>query len=515
MKRLFVGVDSGTQSTKCVVINGDTGEVLASATHPHAMIEGLPAGHYEQDPAVWDKALKSSLKKALAASGARPQEVKALGISGQQHGFVPLDEKGAVIRPAKLWCDTSTTQQCDFLARKIGSQQKILELAGNMILPGYTAPKILWLKQVEPENFRRLRTVLLPHDYLNYLLTGKCCMEYGDASGTGLLDVRSRNWCETICLVIDKNLPAMMPQLQDSWTPAGTLTPAAAKSLGLTPECLVAAGGGDNMMAAIGTGNTKPGIVTASFGTSGTIFAYSSRPLIDPNGEIAAFCDSTGAWLPLACTMNVTGVTELVKTMFSLNNDTLARVAAKVPAGSDGLLFVPYMRGERTPNLPSGCGAWFGLNDKNCTAAHLARAAMEGVTLGMNYGLNRICQLGSRPKEIRITGGGAQNPLWRQIMADVFATPVVALKTTEGAAYGAALQALWTWKLAQGEKVRITQITDEFVKTDPTTQATPRKDPSKRYKELQLLLDQFAKTAPPLFDQHTRMLRNFANISGN
>jgi D-xylulose kinase len=515
MKRLFVGIDSGTQSTKSVVINGDSGEVLASATHHHTMIEGLPAGHYEQDPAVWEKALKTSLKKALAASGAKPQEVKALGISGQQHGFVPLDEKGAVIRPAKLWCDTSTTQQCEFLAKKIGSQQKVLELAGNPILPGYTAPKILWLKQVEPENFRRLRTILLPHDYLNYLLTGRFSMEHGDASGTGLLDIRARTWCETLCLVIDKNLPAMLPPLKDSWTPVGTITPSMAKSLGLSAECLVAAGGGDNMMAAIGTGNTKPGIVTASFGTSGTIFAYSPRPLIDPNGEIAAFCDSTGAWLPLVCTMNVTGVTELVKKMFSLNNDSLSRLAEKVSAGSDGLLFVPYMRGERTPNLPNGCGSWFGLNDKNFTAAHLARSAMEGVTLGMNYGLNRICQLGSRPKEIRITGGGAQNPLWRQIMADVFATPVVALKTTEGAAYGAALQALWTWKLHQGEKIRITHITDAFVKTDPTTLTTPRKDPCKRYKELQQLLDQFSKTASVLFDQHSRLLKNFANISGN
>lgn len=514
MKRLFVGIDSGTQSTKTLIVDGATGAVVASATAAHVMIGGLPPGHFEQDPAVWHKAMLSTLKKALTAAKAKIGEVKAIAISGQQHGFVPLDENGKVIRPAKLWCDTSTTSQCEFLAKKFGSQQKILELAGNPILPGYTASKILWLKQVEPDNFRRLRTVLLPHDYLNYILTGKFAMEYGDASGTGFLDIRTRTWCDTLLRTIDSNLPKYLPPLQDSSKPVGTLTPTIAKTLGLSNDCLVAAGGGDNMMAAIGTGNTKPGIVTASFGTSGTIFAYSPRPLIDPAGEIAAFCDSTGAWLPLICTMNVTGVTELTKRVFRLTNETLTKLIEKVPAGSDGLLMIPYLRGERTPNLPVACGAFFGLNDTNYTDAHLVRAAVEGVTLGMNYGLNRLCQLGSRPKEIRITGGGAQNPAWRQIMADVFATPVIGLKTTEGAAYGAALQAMWTWHNAQGERVKITQLTDKFVKTDSTTFAEPRKDPSKRYKELQHLLSEFTKAAAPLFEQHAKVLRNFANLNG-
>lgn len=512
MKRLFVGIDSGTQSTKSLVIDGNTGAVLGSATAKHTSREGLPVGHFEQDPEVWRKAMYSTLKKALAEAKAKASEVKALAVSAQQHGFVPLDEKGNVIRPAKLWCDTSTVSQCDYIAKKIGSQKKILELSGNFILPGYTASKVLWLKQVEPENFRKLRSILLPHDYLNFILTGKLAMEYGDASGTGFLDIRTRTWCEPLLHVIDKNLQSFLPPLQDSSKPVGTLNHTVAKNLGLSAECLVAAGGGDNMMAAIGTGNTKSGILTASFGTSGTIFAYSPRPLIDPQGEIAAFCDSTGAWLPLVCTMNVTGVTELIKNVFSLTNETLTKVIEKVPAGSDGLLLAPYFRGERTPNLPVACGAYFGLNDNNCSAGHFARAAVEGVTLGMNYGLNRLCQLGSRPKEIRITGGGSQNPAWRQIMADVFATPVVALKTSEGAAYGAALQAMWTWHNAQGERVKITQITDKFVKTDPTTQAEPRKDPSKRYKELQHLLAEFSKAALPLFEVHARLLKNFANL---
>jgi xylulokinase len=374
--------------------------------------------------------------KAVAA------EVKAIGVSGQQHGFVALDKAGEIIRPAKLWCDTSTAAECEEIMERLGGLKKTIRTIGNAVLPGFTASKILWLKKNEPKNFARLATVLLPHDYLNFWLTGERSMEYGDASGTALMDVRKRKWSSAVLEAIDPELGAKLPPLRSSHKPTGVLQPATAKLLDLNPGVLVSAGGGDNMMGAIGTGNTRPGVITASFGTSGTIYACADKPVIDPEGEIAAFCDSTNRWLPLLCTMNVTVATEMVREDFGWSHEKFAAESARIPAGSDGLLLLPYFEGERTPNVPDGTGVWFGVNHKTFEAGHFARAAMEGVTLGMNYALRRLAELGVQPIQIRATGGGARSKIWRQIMADIFETEVVTLKVTEGAAYGAALQAL-------------------------------------------------------------------------
>ncbi|MGA0854919.1 MAG: xylulokinase, partial [Luteolibacter sp.] len=293
-----------------------------------------------------------------------------------------------------------------------------------------------------PENFARLAHVALPHDFLNLKLTGSLRMEFGDASGTALMDVRSRSWSKKICDVIDARLTDMLPPLGSSLEPAGMLRAELAAEWGLTSNIIVSSGGGDNMMAAIGTGNTRPGIVTASLGTSGTIFACADQPVIDPQGEIAAFCDSADHWMPLLCTMNVTVATEAFRKLFGWDHATMDAQISSVAPGADGLLFLPYLQGERTPNLPHGCGVLHGMTTSNITPAHMARAAMEGVTLGMSYGLRRMESLGLKPSEIRLTGGGSQSPVWRQILADVFGYPVVTMESAEGAALGAAIQAL-------------------------------------------------------------------------
>src|SRR5205807_1554625 len=261
------------------------------------------------------------------------------------------------------------------------------------------------------------------------------------------------------------------------------------RALGLKPGVLVSAGGGDNMMGAIGTGNTRPGTVTASLGTSGTIYACAEKPIVDPIGEIAAFCDSTNRWLPLLCTMNVTIATEMVRNDFQWTHERFAAEAGRVPPGSNGLFLLPYFEGERTPNVPSGTGVWLGVNSKTFEAGHFARAAMEGVTLGMNYGLRRLDQLGVKPTQIRATGGGAKSKIWRQIMADIFNTEVVTLKVSEGAAYGAALQALWCWRRQQGEKISIAEITDQFVELNTDETARPEPKNVAVYRELQTLQD--------------------------
>src|SRR5215471_10933391 len=401
MRSLLLGIDSGTQSTKVLVVDARDGKVLASAAQEYDLIPDLPPGAKEQHPHTWRDATASGIRRALRQAKAVAAEVQAIGVSGQQHGFVPLDKDGEVIRPAKLWCDTSTAAECEEIMAKLGGLKKTIRALGNAVLPGFTASKILWLKNHEPKQFARLATVLLPHDYLNYWLTGEKVMERGDASGTALLDVRRRKWSEAALEAIDNSLEKKMPPLIPSDEPAGSLQPRTAKLLDLNPGVLVSAGGGDNMMGAIGTGNTRAGVITASFGTSGTIYSCSEDPVVDPNGEIAAFCDSTNRWLPLLCTMNVTVATEMVREDFGWSYERYAAESARTPAGSNGLLLLPYFEGERTPNVPEGTGVWFGVNKKTFEAGHFARAAMEGVTLGMNYGLRRLAELGVKPKQIR------------------------------------------------------------------------------------------------------------------
>jgi xylulokinase len=506
MRTLIIGIDSGTQSTKALVVNARTGQVLGKGTAAYDLIPNLPTGAKEQHPRDWTRATSKAIKTALKEAKAKSGEVVAIGVSGQQHGFVPLDKTGEVIRPAKLWCDTATADECDEITAKLGGQKKTIAALGNAVLPGFTASKILWLKKHEPKNFAKLATVLLPHDYLNFWLTGEVTMEFGDASGTALLDVRKRKWCATVLKAIDAGLADKLPRLISSDEPAGKLSAVTAMELGLEPGVLVSAGGGDNMMGAIGTGNTRPGIVTASFGTSGTIYACAEKPVVDPTGEIAAFCDSTNRWLPLLCTMNVTVATEMVRLDFGYDFKQFDAAAAKIPAGSNGLLLLPYLEGERTPNVPDGTGAMIGINTRTFSAGHYCRASMEGVTLGMNYGLRRLAQLGVPTKQIRATGGGANSKLWRQIMADIFNAEVVTLKVGEGAAYGAALQAFWCWRLQKGEKIRIEDITDQFVTLNKAETSTPKKAAVAVYRELQALQDDLSKSLRGVFAKHRNSL---------
>jgi len=480
---VYVGIDSGTQSVKAVALDLDTGRVIAEGRAPHRMIPGLPQGHMEQHPRDWVAAMDAAIGE-MAASIDRSR-VSAIGVSGQQHGFVPLDERGGVIRPAKLWCDTSTAPECAILTRKLGGPSAVLRRIGLPFLPGYTAPKVLWLKRHEPANFRRLRHILLPHDYLNFHLTGNYFMECGDASGTGFLDVRKRAWSAAAMEAVDPCVARCLPAVSPSHVPCGTLRAELAARYGFPARTLVSAGGGDNMLGAIGTGNVVPGAVTASFGTSGTIYAYSRSPVVDPKGEIAAFCSSTGGWLPLLCTMNVTVVTERIRALFGWTLEQLEEAAASAPAGSDGLTLLPYLDGERTPNLPGGSGVYFGLNRTTFSRGHMARAAFEGATFGMNYGLQRLRALKVKPREIRLTGGGARSPLWRQIAADVFGVPVVAMIQDESAALGAALQAAWCDSAGRGSETALAQLCKRCVFPDESTRCLPDRKRSALYKRAQ------------------------------
>ena len=506
MRTLVIGVDSGTQSTKALVVDAVKGKVLGTGSQAYGLIGGLAPGAKEQDPATWIAATSQAIGQALKQAKAKRGEVRALGVSGQQHGFVPLDKKGQVIRAAKLWCDTTTEAECEQMTDRLGGKKAAIKSFGNAILPGFTAPKILWLRNNEKTNYQRLATVLLPHDYLNYWLTGRAVMECGDASGTALLDVRKRSWSAAALGAIDKALGKKLPELIGSDEPVGTIQADVAGQLGLSAEVVVSAGGGDNMMGAIGTGNTQPGVITASFGTSGTIYACASKPVVDPGGEIAAFCDSTNRWLPLLCTMNVTVATELIRKHYGWTHDQFEKAARKVAPGSNGLLLLPYLEGERTPNVPDGTGVWLGASERTTDAGHFARAAMEGVTMGMNYGLRRLAKLGVNPTQIRATGGGANSALWRQIMADVFNAEVVTLQVGEGAAYGAALQALWCWRRGQGDDIAINELTDRFVKLNGRQRAVPSPEAVERYGDMQAIQDATSTALRKVFGQHRALI---------
>lgn len=319
---------------------------------------------------------------------------------------------------------------------------------------------------------------MLPHDYLNFLLTGERVTEPGDASGTAYFDVRRRRWSEKMIASVDPSgkLAECLPRLIGSSSPAGKIRREIARKFGLPDTVVVSAGGGDNMVAAIGTGNVSPGTVTASLGTSGTIFAASDSPVTDPRGELAAFCSSTDSWLPLVCTMNVTVATEQVRALLGMTVKEFDAAVAAAEPGSGGMMLHPYFNGERTPALPDATAYFTGITSSNFTRENMCRAAMEGATLGLRYGLDVLRRRGIVPEEIRLTGGGAKSAVWRRIAADIFNCRVVCPVNSEAGAFGAALQALWCVSGVSGKSVPISDITERYCAVDPASAAKPSRN---------------------------------------
>jgi xylulokinase len=500
---IYLGIDCGTQSLKILAWSPERGSV-ASASRSYGLIEGLPAGHKEQHPSEWISSLEECMEELR--SKIDPDEVRAIGVSGQQHGLVVLDERDEVIRPAKLWNDTSTQRQCDAIMEAAGGREAYQREIGNSLPPGFTASKILWIKTHEPQNYARIRSILLPHDYLNFLLTGEKTAEYGDASGTGYFKVREREWSKKVLEAIDpgKNLAACLPGLIPSGETAGKLRETLASRWGLPKTVKVSSGGGDNMMGAIGSGNVSEGLMTVSLGTSGTLYSFSSGPVVDPEGEIAAFCDSTGGWLPLGCTMNVTVATEMVrKGILQRDHAGLEEAVQSVPPGCDGLVLVPYLEGERMPSVPDGTGVLLGIRPQTTTPGHLARAAMEGVTLGLHYGLERMRALGLETTELRLIGGGAKSATWRQMVADIFNLPLVCPESEEGPALGAAIQAMWA---DTGRDIK--DLVAEYVQTNEATRHQPRPEAADTYARLYGFYEKATKALidGPVFGLHREYL---------
>ncbi|HOV94514.1 MAG TPA: xylulokinase [Spirochaetales bacterium] len=490
------GVDLGTQSCKVIVYDPIRKKIVSKVQAPLSII-ARNDGTREQLGSWYEKALLECFR---AIRLELRQTIVAIGVSGQQHGFVPLDENGEVIRPVKLWNDTSTAAECIELTRMAGGQESLLRETGILMLPGYTAPKIYWLKKNEPESYARLRHVLLPHDFINFLLTDNYATEYGDASGTALFDVRKRTWSKPICDLIDPNLLSLLPKLIASDKPVGIVGRKAAERFGIPQGAVVAAGGGDNMMSAIGTGCVRDGFLTMSLGTSGTLYGYSASPVVDPQGNLAAFCSSTGGWLPLLCTMNCTVASEQVRGLFEMSVEQMNEAAAASSIGAEGIVVLPFFNGERIPNLPEGRASIMGATVANFSRANITRAAMEAAIFGMRVGLETFDQLHFPAREIRLVGGGSKSELWRNIAANVTALPIRIPKEEEAAALGAALQAFWCFENSRkNRRISIEEIVDEHVSLEEGMSIEPDVAQVREYKVAYAVYMKYLSALSPLY----------------
>ena len=439
MRRLFLGIDVSTTGAKALLID-EKGRVAASATTALTLQTPKPLWS-EQDPHEWWKGTAASVRKALADAGATGADVAAVGLTGQMHGLVLLDARREVLRPAILWNDQRTGAECEEIHRRVGRQQLIGEV-GNVALTGFTAPKVLWVRNHEPEVYAKTKLVLLPKDYVRLRLTGEAAMDKADGSGTILFDLKARSWSKT---VLDKlEIPAeWLPPTFEGPEITGRVTVEAAASTGLMAGTPVVAGGGDQAAGAVGAGAVRPGVVSLTLGTSGVVFATTDMPLVEPEGRLHAFCHAVpGRWHFMGVTLSAAGSLQWYHDTLT-PRESFAEIVAEAeqaPAGSDGLLFLPYLSGERTPYPdPLARGSFVGLTLRH-KRAHLTRAVLEGGAFSMKDCFSLLQAAGrGAVSEVRIAGGGAKGALWRKIVASVLDLPMVTVNSTEGAAYGAAL----------------------------------------------------------------------------
>jgi len=448
--KYLLGIDVGTSAAKVALFDTE-GRLVGSSTQEYGLSQP-ENGWAEQDPAHWWDAVVVGIGDIVAAHPDESAAVTGIGVTGQMHGLVMLDESGAVIREAILWCDGRTIEQCAQVTERVGAK-RLIAITANPALPGFTAGKILWVREIEPHNYARCSHILLPKDYIRYRLTGVLAADATDASGTNLFDVTKRQWSAEVLDALDID-PSWMPRVYESPEVVGTLSEDAAVATGLKAGIEVVAGAGDNAAAAVGLGVVSPGRAFTSIGTSGVIFAHSDTVAIDPGGRVHTFCAAApGTWTIMSCTLAAGLSLRWWRDTFCQGEIDEARARgidpyevitdqiATVPVGADRLLYLPYLMGERSPLLDSNArGVFFGLTTTH-SRAHLARAVMEGITFSLRQCLDVLDEMGVKSETMLACGGGARSALWRQMLADVFALPVAVPLNDEGPAFGAALLA--------------------------------------------------------------------------
>jgi xylulokinase len=465
----FLGIDTSTTGSKALIID-EHGDVIAVASSPHTLQTPRPLWS-EQDPREWWEAVSASTRAVLEQAGIGGEAIGAVGLTGQMHGLVLLDEAGNVLRPAILWNDQRTQKQCDEIHARLG-KEKFIQITGNVALTGFTAPKILWVKENEPEVYARAKHVLLPKDYIRYKLTGEYAMDKADGAGTVLFDLSSRDWSEEVLSALE--IPrAWMPKTFEGPQFTGSVSLEAASLTGLKAGTPVAAGGGDQAAQAVGVGAVEPGIVGLTVGTSGVVFATTPSALIEPEGRLHAFCHAVpGLWHFMGVMLSAAGSLQWYRDTLAPNMsfDELLKEAESIPAGSEGLQFLPYLSGERTPHPdPLARGAFIGLTIRH-TRAHMTRAVLEGVAFGLKDSFTLIQNAGlGAITQVRASGGGTKGALWRQILASVLEAELVTVNTTEGAAYGAALLA----GVGAGAWMDVPSASDACIKITGSTQPVP------------------------------------------
>ncbi|MFA5137782.1 MAG: xylulokinase [Elusimicrobiota bacterium] len=485
-----LGLDISTQGAKLLLLDPDSGRVVFTTAVDYdkdlpaygtvnGAIQGLGPGVSESDPKMWLDAVRMLFSR-LKESGSDPARVRAVSVSGQQHGLVCLDSRGTLTRrTSKLWNDASTAGECEELTRAVGGKAAMLAHVLNTQRPGYTASKILHFRKNDPEGYRRTTTFFLAHNYVNWFLTGgRRVTEPGDVSGMALWDPRRRTWAKDVCAAVDEDLINKLPPVEPSDRFIGRLSPELCRQYGFSPDCRVDAGSGDNMYGAIGTANTAEGVVTVSLGTSGTAYTFLERPYVSEDGEIASFCDSTGHYLALLCVSNMAnGYNEILERQ-GISHERFQELVDKTAPGNSGMVLLPWFQGERTPDLPEAAPLWFGLDLGAMTPERLCRAVLEGHVLNLYEGYLKLPIQGRR---IHLTGGISRSRVWRQTLADVFNTEVVPVKG-EGAALGAAIHAAWAETDASMD-----EFAKRFVEFDETAAARPIPENVRRYADLKRL----------------------------
>jgi xylulokinase len=492
---IYLGIDIGTSGTKTLAIN-ERGKILGQAMATYPCYHPKPLWS-EQDPEDWWDATVKTVRAVVKTAKLKPADVRAIGLSGQMHGSVFLDKNNRVVRRALLWNDQRTADECAEIEKHAGGRKRLIEMVANPALTGFTAPKILWLRNREPKNFAKTAKVLLPKDEIRRRLTGEFATEVSDASGMLLLDVVHRRWSKELLgkLELDENLFARCYESEEI---TGRLTTEVAKSLGLSTDCMVVGGAGDCAAGAVGNGIVRPGVLSTSIGTSGVVFVHAETPQVDPEGRLHTFCHAVrGKWHMMGVTLAAGGSLQwfrnaVCQTLASEAKrkkidayDVLTEEAAVTPPGAEGLFFLPYLAGERTPHAdPLARGAFVGLTLKH-SRGHLVRAIIEGVTYSLADCLVIIEEQGVAVKQIRASGGGARSAFWRQMQADVLGKTVVSMKADEGPALGVALLAA----VGAGEFKDIAEACDATVKTTGQTKpvASARKCYEKAFPEYQQL----------------------------
>jgi len=467
---VLIGLDVGTGGARAVAVD-DSGEIVAEASSEYPLNTPRP-GWTEQDPEDWWKGAKEVLDRVAAEAG----EVDGVGLTGQMHGSVFLDGSDRVIRPALLWNDQRTQAQCDRITQSVG-EERLISISGNTALTGFQAPKIVWLRDEEPEKYRQVSRVLLPKDYVRLRLTGEYATDASDAAGTLMLDMQARDWSGEILDALE--IPQeWMPMVYEGPENTGALREEVAEELGLPAGIPIAAGGGDNAAAAVGTGIVGPGLVNSSVGTSGVLFAHTSEFTPDPSGRLHAFCHAVpGAYHLMGVTLSAGGSLSWWRETLGGDFDELVGAASDVPPGSEGLVFLPYLSGERTPHLdPKARGAFFGLTARH-DVAHMTRAVMEGVVFSLRDSLQIMRELDVPIDDVRATGGGARSGLWRQLQADIYGSNIRRTVADEGPAYGAALLA----GVASGTYTDVEEATSVVELREETTEPNTKR--AKIYEE--------------------------------